>query len=146
MGTMWILVADASRAKLYTQAESNGPISVLQEFEHRASRMKGSQLASDRPGRILSDGGGHGSYDAHTDPKVYEADRFAHELAQLLEKGRATNSFQQLVVVAPAHFSGELTRHLSSHTREKIGTTIEKDFTQLPPQELAERLREYVRH
>jgi len=145
MGTTWILVADASRAKLYSQAEPAGAMSVLQEFEHAESRMKGTQLASDRPGRILSDGGKHGSYDAHTDPKVYEANRFAQELAQILDKGRATNSYQRLVLVAPAHFSGELSRHLSAHTREKIGSTIEKDYTQLPPKELAERLNEHAR-
>lgn len=101
MGTTWILVADASRAKLYSQVDSSGAMSVLQEFKHDASRMKGEQLASDRPGRFLRDGGGHGSYDAHTDPKVYEKNRFAQELAQLLDKGRATNAFEKLVVVAP---------------------------------------------
>ena len=145
MKTTWILVADASRAKLYAQAGPASAMYMAQEFEHAASRMKGAQLASDRPGRILSKGTGHGSLADPTDPKEFEAARFAQELAQVLDKGRATNAFQQLVVVAPAHFSGELNRHLSAHTREKIGATIHKDYTQLPPTELVAALSEHVR-
>lgn len=143
MGTTWVLVADASRARLYAQAELAGPLGLVQEFEHAESRMKGEQLASDRPGRIFRDGGGHGAYAEPSDPKAYEAQRFAQELAQILDKGRVTNSYQKLVVVAPPHFHGELNLHLNAHTREKISSRIEKDYTQLPPKELAERMSEH---
>lgn len=145
MKTTWILVANASRAKLYAQSDRASAMHMVQEFEHAASRMKGAQLASDRPGRILSKGTGHGSYEEPTDPKQFEAERFAQELAQVLDKGFATNAFQQLMVVAPAHFSGELNRHLSAHTRAKIGATIHKDYTQLPPTELVATLSEHMR-
>lgn len=145
MGTTWILVADASRAKIYSQADPVSAMHMVQTFEHAASRMKGAELASDRTGRILSKGTGHGSLADPTDPKEFEAARFAQKLAQALNKGRAANVFQQLVVVAPAHFSGELNRHLGAHTREMIGAAIHKDYTQLPPKELAAALGGHLR-
>ena len=145
MKTTWILVADASRAKLYAQTDPASAMYMVQEFEHAESRMKGSELASDRPGRILSKGTGHGSLADPTDPKEFETSRFAQELAQVLDKGCTTNAFAQLVVAAPAHFSGELSRHLNGHTREKIRMTIHKDYTQLPPTELAAALSGHLR-
>lgn len=145
MGTTWILVADASRAQLYAHEKTGSGLNLIQEFVHAESRMKASEIASDRAGHQQSKGIGHGALVERTDPKKYEAERFAVELAQAIEKGRTKNAFEQLVLSAPAQFCGLLNQHLSSNTRDLISANIDKDYTQLPQKELIARLSEHVR-
>ena len=56
MSITWILVANASAAHLYANHGPKKGLKKLKEFEHTASRDKGSDLASDRPGHY----NGHG--------------------------------------------------------------------------------------
>jgi len=144
MGTTWILVADASRAQLFAQDKIGERLSLVREYQHPESRLKAAEIASDRAGRQESKGNGRGSMVEHADPKKYEAERFAIELAHALEHGRAAGSYQQLILVAPAHFIGLLHEHLSVHTHALVGTNIEKDYTQLPAVELLTSLRKFV--
>ena len=144
MESMWIMVADASRAHLYAQDTGNHGLSVLREFSHPESRMKGIELASDRAGRLQGKDYGHSANEPN-DPKKYEAERFAIELAQALEQGRASGLFKQFMLVAPPHFNGLLKQHLTEHTRALLNVDIEKDFTQLSQSDLVKRLGEFIR-
>jgi protein required for attachment to host cells len=144
MGTTWILVADASRAQIFAHEKTGEGLSLVREFQHPESRLKASEIASDRAGRQESKGTGRGSMVERADPKKYEAERFAIELAHALEQGRAAGIYQKLVLVAPAHFIGLLHQHLSAHARALVGTNIEKDYTQLPAVELMSSLQKFV--
>ena len=144
MGTTWILVADASRAQLYSHEKTGEGISLVREYQHPESRLKASEIASDRAGHQESKGSGRGSLVERADPKKYEAERFAIELAHALEQGRAAGIYQKSVLVAPAHFIGLLHEHLSARARALIDTNIEKDYTQLPVGELISSLQRYV--
>jgi len=144
MATTWILVADASRAQLFAHEKTGEGMSLVREYQHPESRLKASEIASDRAGQFLSKGTGHGAFADGTDPKKYEAERFAIELAHALEQGRAAGGYQKLVLVAPAHFIGLLHQHLSAHARALVGTNIEKDYTQLPASELMSSLQKFV--
>src|SRR5882724_8842954 len=48
----WILLADAASARLYVSGERPGDWTLLREIEHPESRMRPSELLSDRPGRV----------------------------------------------------------------------------------------------
>ena len=144
MNTTWVLVAKASEARLYTTDKVGEEMQCLKEFSHPESREKGSTLASDRPGHSQSKGTGHGTMGDPADPKDYEAERFASELAQELEKGRTANAYQKLVVAAAPHFHGLLNSQLNDHTRALVINNIEKDFTAYDERELPARLKEAV--
>ena len=87
MENTWVLVANGSEARVFGLTKRSEGLKLLSEHLHPASRMKGENLASDKPGAYMSDtksvgvGATHGSYAEPTDPKEYEIDRFAHELA-----------------------------------------------------------------
>ncbi|MFZ5555982.1 MAG: host attachment protein [Pseudomonadota bacterium] len=136
MGNTWILVANASKAHLYLNDGPKKGLKKLKEFDHAASREKGSQLVSDRPGHNKSRGNGHGSYISQTEPKQAEAQHFAIELSRVLGHGRSTNEYQRLILVAPPAFMGELRNHLDPHTLHLVSDSFEKDYTKVPPKEL----------
>lgn len=142
MANNWVLVANASEARLFEAEKIGEAMQCVKEFSHPESREKGSNLASDRPGHYQSKGTGHGALAERTDPKDYEADRFAGELAGELEKGRTSNAFRHLVLVATPRFYGLLNGHLSDQAKSMIKANIQKDFTDCHERDLPARLQE----
>ncbi|HUW27816.1 MAG TPA: host attachment protein [Sulfuriferula sp.] len=144
MTTTWIVVANSSLARLYT---NNGPkqgLQLIKELSHPESREKASDLVSDRPGHNPGSGNGHGSFVPATDPKQHEAERFAQELSKELEHGRASNHYERLIMVASSPFIGVLNQRLSGHVRDMVSDTIEKDYTRATPRELSGHLEHCI--
>lgn len=144
MSITWILVANASAAFLYANHGPKKGLQKLKQFEHAASREKGKDLVSDRPGHNKSHGNGHGSYIPAADPKQNEAQNFALQLARELEHGRTINSYQRLILVASAHFMGLINSNLGSHARALISDSLEKDYTKVSEKELVKHLESYI--
>lgn len=141
MDNTWVLVANASKAHLYATERLGEDMAIIKNFDHPASRAKGTTLASDRPGSGQSKGSNMGSMGAPEDPKEFEAGRFANELANELNKGRTANAYRRLVLVAAPHFQGLLNTHLNEHTRAMVANNINKDFTICNARELPARLK-----
>lgn len=140
MSVTWIMVANASQAKLYA---NNGPkkgLELLKELEHPESREKAANLVSDRIGNFP----GSGSYAQPTSPKEHEAERFALELTRELEDGRVKNAYEKLIVVASSHFMGLLNQRMPATLKNKVSDAIEKDYTRLPVKELSGHLEGHV--
>jgi len=140
----WVLVASASKARIFGTDQIGEAMECMKEFSHPESREKVSDLTSDRPGHYQSKGTGHGAFVEPTDPKEHEADRFASELAMELDKGRTSKAYRKLVVVAAPHFHGLLNNHINKQTRAMIVSDIQKDLTSCEPRELPDRLKEYL--
>ncbi len=144
MTTTWIVVANASRGRLYENAGIGKGLTLLSEFEHPESRMKNGDLVSDRPGYMQSVGNGHGSRQPATEPKQHEAEQFAHEIARVLESGRNQNKYERLILVASPSFLGLLKSKLPDQVRGTVSDTIEKDYTQVTEKELAKHLEHCI--
>ena len=125
----WILVANSSTARIYSQDRQGGALKAVHQFEHPESRSKGSELVSDRPGHYQGAGDGHGSYVQAMDPKEVESERFARELSGALDDGRNKKEFEKLVIVAPPHFHGLLNKSLDHQVQKLIVGSVEKDYT-----------------
>ncbi|NMG48532.1 host attachment protein [Azoarcus communis] len=137
MAITWILVANASLAKLYANLGPNKGLKLVKELIHPESRQKNADLVTDRPGSMGSTGG---SMQPQTEPKHYEAKVFAQEIAQTLYHGRAKNAFKRAIIVAPPAFMGMLNNMLDAPTAQLISDRFEKDYTKTPEPELANRL------
>lgn len=144
MSTTWILVSNASQARLYANHGPKKGLQLLKELSHPESREKASDLVSDRPGHNQGAGNGHGSFVPASDPKQHEAERFAHKLAKELEQGRASNSYDRLILVASSPFIGTLNSRLDNHVRGMVSDSIDKDYTRSTEKELASRLESFV--
>jgi protein required for attachment to host cells len=139
--TTWILVGDASRARLFSTNGKGKPWQLVKEFEHPESRLKGLDIMADRPGRMQqSTTGAKPGMEPGTPPKEVEAIRFAQSLAGEIQTAHGRNAFESLVLVAPPDFLGLLRQSLSNPVHKRIRHTVAKDLTQVPERELPERL------
>ena len=142
----WILVADASRARLFSTTGKLAAWSLHQEFSHPESTAKGRDITSDKPGRVqhrIADGNRSGMAPP-TPPKEVEAKHFANELAAALEQAFGRNAYSRLVLVAPPHFLGMLRACLSSPVSKVVAASLDKDLTHVNERELPERVREVL--
>lgn len=145
MKNTWLLIANGSEARLFETEYRPKSLSLLQEFNHPESREKGGDLASDKAGHYQGDTASgaaatHGAFSEPTDPKSYEMERFAGELAKTLDAGRNTNRYQHLIVAASPRFHGILNKKMNSHTANLVDKHINKDLTSLKEDELLQRL------
>jgi len=140
MSVTWIMVANASQAKLFAHKGPRQGLELVKSFLHPESREKTSNLVSDRSGA----GPGHGAFVQATDPKHHEAERFAQEMARELDQGRLKNAYDRLVLVASAPFMGMMNHRLNGQVRQKVSTSIDRDYTRLPVKDLAGHLERVV--
>jgi len=133
----WILVANATTAKLYSRKTLDQEPTVIRELVHPESRMKNAELSSDRAGHMQSSGNGHGARQPRSEPKQNEAEHFARELAQLLLRGRTAGECGNIVLVAPAAFLGLINAALDGPTARLVSAHFEKDYTQVGDAQLA---------
>ncbi len=152
MGHRFLLVADASRARLFRQS-TDGRYELLESFDHGESRARARDLVADATGRkpigpsvgsrygarAVALGFGRPGVAPTTEPKEVEAQKFARELADALEVWLDAES--RLVLAAPPHFLGLLRATLSGPIAKRVELTLDKDLTQLDPRELRERVR-----
>jgi len=142
----WLLVGNASRARLFETQARPKTLTLLKEYLHPPSREKGEDLASDRPGHFETEVSGmegttHGAFNEPTNPKEFEHTRFAMELAKELNTGRTQNSYNNLIIVASPHFHGLLNQHLNNHVAKMVTTHLNKDYTDLDEPALLGKLR-----
>jgi protein required for attachment to host cells len=143
----WVLVADASRARIFSIPENHKPKKPLawvleKEFDHPEGRAKATDLTTDVPGRVKQSfgAGSRPAMEVPTDPKEVEAQAFARQLAESLEQGLNHNKFVRVTLVAPPHFLGLLRGTVSEQVSKRIHQSINKDLTLLPARELSEHL------
>jgi protein required for attachment to host cells len=138
----WILVADASRARLFQHELFGSPLKQLQEWDHQPSRARNQDLASDRPGRVMQShaapgrGGSRSGIEPDLPPKEVEQEHFARALAAILDKGRGDNAYRRLVLVASPSFLGTLRRVVDEQVHKHIVASVDKDYTAFSPKEL----------
>ncbi len=138
----WILVANASKAFLYSSENLyTGELQLVEELRHPESREKGLDLITDGPGSYKTDHEARSAYEK-SHPKEDEAVTFAIKLASLLKDGNYNHDYEQLVLVVTSHFYGLMKQHMD-FTVDKF-VHIDKDYTLLTQRELIERLRDHM--
>lgn len=139
----WIVICNAARARVLEECDLPGRVQHVADLVHPESRMKGVQLASDRPGHV--EGTGHGlgsaSYQPRTDPREREHDRFAREVARAIAEGVAQGRCAGLTLVASDPFLGHLKAHLNVQSRKLLLRTVASDYTTLTDDMVLRRLQ-----
>jgi protein required for attachment to host cells len=142
--TIWVLVADAARARLF-QVEPEKTLAPALGQELIGSNLPSREIASDRPGRTFDRGGqGRHAMEPSTDPARHAQEQFARDIVRLLDEKRESRSFERLVVVAPPQFLGDLRAVMPQQLQEAVSAEVAKDLSKLPPHELRHHLREVL--
>ena len=130
---VWVVVADASRARLFRAETPRGPLVELEDAVHSAARLQDHELLSDRAGRAVDTQGHHRhGMEAPTDPHDQEAQRFAHELAERLQVHHNAHDFDGLVLAAPPRFLGFLREALDEQVTKQVLASLDLDLTRIP--------------
>ncbi len=138
----WIVVANSCHAKLY-QVVKFPKLQEINHLEHPESRLLDQDLISTPPGRTFQSGGvTRHAYQAKSDPKQQEADKFAKDLSDLLSSASQQGKYGRLYVFANHSFLGLLRHHFDEHIRKAIIAEVPKDMTECSVPELEHHLSE----
>jgi protein required for attachment to host cells len=136
----WVLVADASRARLFRIGDDHH-LEPAYAHDIVGSDLQSREMGSDRPGRMYDrKGGGRHAAEPPTDLKRHAKFELAHEVAAILDAERKKNAFEQLVVVAPPQFLGDLRASMPDHVQHLIVREINKDLSALSARDLEAQL------
>lgn len=146
MSNAWILVANRSNARLFTNNGSHKSLSLVDDFYHSTGRHREQDLNSDKPGRLTGSSGQsrHGVGEGHSATE-HEAESFARELAQRLNQGRTANDYSRLVLVAEPGFLGLLKAALDDQTVKLLSDTIPKDLVHMQDADIPAVVLEHIR-
>jgi protein required for attachment to host cells len=147
MNTVWILVCDAARARVFEILDHDPDWRVVLAWHHAESREKTAALSSDHMGQrsSLGQSAHHNALAPASSPKETEKAHFGHALVNMLDQAKRENRFARWVLVAPPHFLGAVKNELTPELRKHLLTTVDKDFAKLDTTELIERLKGVVR-
>lgn len=106
---------DADGTARSTQTGPGAPAIAVNGSNH--ARGGGAQFAPSR-----------GSFES-ADLHQLEEDRFAAETAAMLKSKALSNSFEQLIVIAPPRTLGELRKHYHKEVERRLAGELAKDLT-----------------
>ena len=139
MTTTWVLIADSSRARLFSVEKALAPLREIQAFVNPEGRAKTRDLVSDRQGRSPGKGP---TMDYQVAPKRRQAMVFAKEISEHLKNGRVGGLFRRLYIAATPSFLGLLRGKLDARTADLVVDTVSKDLTYLEPGQIRRHLPE----
>lgn len=136
----WVVVANSALAKYYKVVKFP-KIEEISSLEHPESRLKDSELVSERPGRSFNRvGTGRHAYEPETDPKKYEAEKFAKMVGDKINEAYLSGQFSRLYLIASPTFLGLLRPYLHSKISATIVNEIPKDIVDHSAEEIERHL------
>ena len=124
MKVQWIVIANASLERLFRRDSPTDHLVPLATMEYLESRLKGSVLADDYPGRRK------------------EHQLFAREIAERLKTGLAAGKFGTAWLFASSLFLGELKVQLSDAVDKRLQLALDCDLKSFGLAEIKQRLRD----
>lgn len=127
-----VFVGDGRKALFLRNAGNPGALNFQTErvFEHESPST--AEQGTDAPGRTFSSVGSARASVEQTDWHDLEEKRFAHEIAEKLERMVQDGRADKLVIAAPPRTLGELRQAMSEQVKSHVIAEIDKDFTRQP--------------
>ncbi len=139
-----LVVADGEHARFVRPGTDNA-LHSDSAFDSAAAHKRSSDLGSDHPGAAYHTGSSarHAEAPRH-DPHELAKEKFAQVVAGQLNAAAVGDTFDDLVIAAPAHVLNAIREHLDTGTDAKIIGTLHKDLVKTPDHELWPHVREWV--
>lgn len=141
----WILIADASRARVVEVVGSSGEPQTLANLVFRNDVKSLQDIMADRPGRSFDSAGKgrHAMVDS-SDPVAEGERRFAEVVLTEIESHVGDDEFDRFLVVAPAKMLHHLRQAMPHTLADRLESEIDKDLTHIPTEGLVKALGESV--
>jgi len=134
MKTIWVIAADASRARVL-QVASPKKLTEVTHLDNPEGRMQDRELTTDAHPRFRR-AGGPGSDREETSATEHATEMFAKRIGDYLEKARTRHRYDKLVVIAPPHLLGALRKEYGKEVGKLVTQELPKDLTWLSKHEL----------
>lgn len=144
MKRTWILFTTATHAMLFENRGLGVNYHKVDEFEHPESRLRNREIVSDKPGRNFQSTDGRRSSYEGVDHKEELIKEFAHELALYLNKGRAEQAFDELLLVSEPRFLGYLKEYLDKKTASMLRKSVNKSLTDPDDKKIEQLIKEVL--
>ena len=141
--TTWVLVADNSRARIFSADKPASPLQEIRDFTHPEARLHEGDLVTDKSGRDRGAAGAHGvgSDQAHKQDGV---EKFAAQVCGELDAARGNGEFRKLYVVAAPAFLGMLRKHQTNPLKQLVVGEVDKNLATQDPASIRKHLPEYL--
>lgn len=125
----WVVVADESKAIVYSQDTRRSPLQELFSIENDSERQKIDSLISDRGGRSVDRQGHtrHTMTNEKVDPKKHLAEVFAKNIAGRIAKAKHSGKCRDFALIAAPRFLGILRGALAVTGNTVPFLTIDKE-------------------
>lgn len=140
---IWIVLTNTNVCKIYDHHHNSHQLTLIKELQHPQSKVKGTEILTDRPGHYKTREATRGTYEPRTDSKEVEVEKFIHEIADELESARNYNLYHHLVLIAPPHCIGLLNNHLNNQVKNKILATLNREYVNLSEHDLQLHLQDH---
>jgi len=128
-----IVVADGSRARVFSRAAYNESLVLLEAHDNPAARQKTRELVTDGPGKTQTS-------DPLSSPGEIEEDRFARRLAEQLTRAAHEGQYANLILVASPRFLGTLRAGLPRTAKARVILELPKNWTSLSTAQIQQQL------
>ena len=132
-----IVVADQSEARFYDLQSADKPLELVGRMNDPNAHLHDRDFKSDRPGRVFDSAppasGRRGARSHHStgserSPRRHEAQLFARQIVESLERSMSDGQFERFVLIAGPRFLGDLRAALPAHVRNALLATVAKDL------------------
>jgi protein required for attachment to host cells len=138
MNATWIVSANASRARFFSQASAAAPLEEINDMVNDGARLRMAESSeSDRLGptagtkSMHNTGGGAPNklYEPRQTPDEHAAELFARDIVAYLEESQQAGRFQELCLVVSPQFLGMLRKLLPQQLTGLVKLELNKDYT-----------------
>ncbi|MFY9623191.1 MAG: host attachment family protein [Rhodoplanes sp.] len=138
----FVFVGDGRKALFLRNEGDEKFLNLKTERVLRDQNPPTREQGSDQPGRAFASVGARRSAVEDTDWHELEEQRFAHVIADALQRLVRERKVKELVVIAPPRTLAELRRAFHSEVKSRIVAEIDKDLTKQPIYEIEKHLAE----
>ena len=148
MDKEWVVLANASRARVCSRDPRDGALSELDDLVYPQARQAGREIGGSRAGRVEKDLGpaGHGTtlLSPHTELRQKQATEFARQIVGHIDDALAQRRCESWVLVAGTPFLGELRRALTPAASRALRCSLASDLTSYSDRDLERRVSELL--
>lgn len=128
--TIWLLVADSARARLFSVDRRERGLALVDEWEDDVASGRTQDIEADRPGRTFDSAGpGRHGMEPSSSPKGVAKSRFVAMLADHLAAKAKKGAFDELHVIAAPRTLGEMRELVDPAVKSRLVSEEAKDLT-----------------
>lgn len=148
MSTIWILVSDAARGRLFEASNKDSAWTEITCYTNSDLRGLPKLGGSGRstPRTQESTGAARHVIEPHTSYRDKRTHAFAHTIVSDLLEANAHQRYDQLYLVAPPHFLGVLREQIGDADAARVAGELASDLVALTRDELRQHLHDAFPH